>query len=249
MPQKTSIIIPCYNEELRLPKEDIFHFLKQEDSIHLCFTNDGSTDKTMEVLKSIKEKFPETVSIIDLKKNSGKAEAVRHSMIQLNAQNTFDFIGYFDADLATPLSQIKLVLDGFNKRETTILCMGSRVKRLGTQITRKPTRHYLGRIFATTVSIALNIPVYDSQCGAKIFRASAVNDIFKEHFISKWIFDVEVLMRIKNLYGVDKINQYIREVPLEEWQEIGNSKIGFKGFIKAPAELTKIYLKYRRALN
>jgi hypothetical protein len=189
--------------------------------------------------------FPDTVSIIDLKINSGKAEAVRKSMVELSGQNKFDFIGYFDADLATPLSQVNLLLDGLIKKQSAILVMGSRVKRLGSFIIRKPMRHYLGRIFATCVSIVLNIPVYDSQCGAKIFQAYAIKDIFKEPFISKWIFDVEVLMRIKKLYGRENINQYVLEVPLEEWQEIGNSKIGLNGFIKAPAELMKIYFKYK----
>jgi dolichyl-phosphate beta-glucosyltransferase len=245
MPQKTCIIIPCYNEELRLPKDDIIQFLNQSSDVHLCFANDGSTDKTVEVVQGIKEKFPETVSILDFNENSGKAEAVRKSMIELGGQNNYDFIGYFDADLATPLSQINLLLAEIIKKESIILTMGSRVKRLGTDIARKPMRHYLGRVFATCVSMVLDIPVYDSQCGAKIFRSSAVAVVFKEPFISKWIFDVEVLMRIKKLYGTSQVNQYILEVPLEEWKEIGNSKVGLKGFIKAPAELLKIYFKYR----
>jgi dolichyl-phosphate beta-glucosyltransferase len=213
--EKTCIIIPCYNEELRLKKNVFTNFLEKEESIHICFTNDGSADKTIQVLNEIKDKHPDKIFIIDLKTNVGKAEAVRLSCMQLSEQqNQFDYIGYFDADLATPLNQIRLLIEGFNKKKDAVLIMGSRVRRLGTSINRNPIRHYLGRIFATCVSILLNIPVYDSQCGAKILRASAINDIFKEPFISKWIFDVEILMRIKKVYGREKINQYIFEVPV-----------------------------------
>ena len=73
---------------------------------------------------------------------------------------------------------------------------GSRIRRLGAAITRDPLRHYFGRVFATLASMVLDLAVYDTQCGAKLFR---VNDDLRRafgHVSLRWIFDVELLARI-----------------------------------------------------
>src|SRR5437762_2862299 len=71
-----------------------------------------------------------------------------------------------------------------------------RVKLLGRNIQRSLIRHYCGRVFATVASLALGVDVYDTQCGAKIFRATPeMRQIFATPFRSQWIFDVEILSR------------------------------------------------------
>ena len=81
-------------------------------------------------------------------------------------------LGYFDADLATPPGELLRMLDLLERRPDLSFVLASRVALLGRRITRRARRHYLGRVFATFASIFLQIPVYDTQCGAKVFRAS-----------------------------------------------------------------------------
>ena len=92
----------------------------------------------------------------------------------------YQFVGYWDADLATPLTEIQVFIQKFKSNNELKAVCGSRVLRLGSSIRRSVFRHYFGRIFATIVSNILNIPVYDTQCGAKIFLAEFAEIIFSE---------------------------------------------------------------------
>ncbi len=237
------IIIPCYNEAQRIDVATFETFISKsdKDDIHFLFVNDGSTDNTLDVLSQLKKRALK-VSVLDLEKNGGKAEAIRQGMLS-QVNSSFDYIGYFDADLATPLDEIYSLKSWINAENLPFLVMGSRVKLLGsTQINRKRSRHYIGRIFATVVSNMLKLPVYDTQCGAKLIKNDVASIIFKEPFVSKWLFDVELLFRIKNNFP--DFNQRIIEVPLKKWDDVAGSKIGFAYFLKAPFDLLKIYFKY-----
>lgn len=234
--QKTCIIIPCYNEGPRLCIASFLEFL--ENTPHsINFVNDGSNDNTLEVIQSIKKDFPQRVEVINLSQNSGKSEAVRQGFITALKNQQYDYIGYFDADLATPLDEVDFLLSQFGKDIKVVI--GSRVKRLGSEIKRYPLRHYLGRVFATMASVTLDLEVYDSQCGAKIFRKEIAQFLFSRPFLSKWLFDLELLYRLKSSNEQD-FNKVILEVPLRTWHEKGNSKISLFDFLSAPLELFKI---------
>ncbi len=239
------IIIPCYNEEKRLPINHLGEFLNSNKDYHLCFVNDGSTDNTLQILNQLVSQFEENIFILNLPRNSGKAEAVRQGMLFCSQKRMFDYIAYLDADLSTPIDEINLLLKSIKNLENGILVIGSRVKRLGAKIDRKFSRHLYGRIFATLASNLLRMPVYDTQCGAKLFVSTIVSQVFNNPFISRWLFDVEILFRMKKIYGTDKLLQIIAEQPLHTWIEVGDSKISLLYFIKAPLELFKIYFKYR----
>jgi len=104
-------------------------------------------------------------------------------------------VGYWDADLATPLSTIPEFIEKIQSSREFVAVSGSRILRLGTSIHRSIFRHYFGRVFAMVTSNILNILIYDTQCGAKLFRTEHAGLIYPEHFISRCFFDVELFAR------------------------------------------------------
>ena len=160
-----------------------------------CFVDDGSTDGTKNILDDFVKKNPERAQAVFLHYNQGKAEAVRQGITSLLKTQKFQFVGNWDADLATPLSTIPEFIEKFQSSRALVAVSGSRILRLGSSIHRSVFRHYFGRVFAMVASNILNILVYDTQCGAKLFRTEHAGLIFSEHFISRWFFDVELFAR------------------------------------------------------
>lgn len=240
---QTAIIIPCYNESLRLQAERFIEFALQNSKLHLVFVNDGSTDNTLEILKSMEARCSERIKVIDLEKNSGKAEAVRLSMLKLHESGDYTCLGYLDADLATPLDELVRMTDYFFLQSPAML-MGMRLARLGAKVERSNFRHYLGRVFATLASSILKLQVYDTQCGAKLFSNEIIPVCFGDKFITSWIFDVEIIARIRNRYSIDFCKDNIVEFPLQRWVETGGSKLRLKHYLKVPFNLLAIHRKY-----
>ena len=244
----TVIVVPCYNEARRLQPFPFLKFASQRTDVDFLFVNDGSTDDTAARLAEICELLPDRATSFNLPANVGKAEAVRQGVLDAFAREC-EFIGYWDADLATPLDVIPALVDLLRQRSSLELAMGSRVSLLGRQIDRKLWRHWLGRSFATAASAALGLPVYDTQCGAKIFRASpAMVDVFTTPFRSRWIFDVEILARLIDLSAAGQVTapeQAIAEHPLQTWTDVAGSKLRARHFVQAGAELATLYWTHR----
>ena len=122
--------------------------------------------------------------------------------------------------------------------------MGSRVKLLGRSIRRSNLRHILGRLSATLISLTLELEVYDTQCGAKLFRVNALTkQIFSRAFQSTWIFDVELIARIIRANS-ETPDRLIYEFPLKEWTDIAGSKIRPSHYFKSLVELMRIKRSY-----
>ena len=238
---ETAIVVPCYNEAQRLPAADFCAFLRDATDVCLVFVDDGSTDRTPERLIEVAAAGPERVEVLTLPANVGKAEAVRVGMLRALEREP-GYVGYWDADLATPLRALHEFLTVLEQRPEVELVLGSRVVLLGRQIERRALRHYLGRVSATLIALALGLPVYDSQCGAKLFRATPTLDwLLAEPFVSRWIFDVEILARlIEALGGPQPASQAIREYPLEEWRDVPGSKVSLGDYLGAAADLMRI---------
>lgn len=231
---KTAIIVPCYNESSRLQQGKFTDYAAGNSEVCFIFINDGSTDRTRETLECLCRLAPRQMQCIHLENNGGKANAVRKGVLTALEQD-FDPIGYWDADLSTPLNAIDRLGNVLNDPNVTVV-MGSRVKLLGRKIQRRFFRHYFGRVFATLASLILNIPVYDTQCGAKLFRNTPeLAMAFSQPFSVKWAFDVELLARlkvIKEKTGASPVDATIVEYPLEEWTHVSGSKIKVRdGFL------------------
>ncbi|MBV9157984.1 MAG: glycosyltransferase [Acidobacteriaceae bacterium] len=241
------IIFPCYNEATRLNVPLFRTFLADSRDSRIVFVDDGSNDKTVEVLEELCRGYENRAGVLRCGRNRGKAEAVRFGICHALEQFQPEIIGYWDADLATPLDSVRSFVNVLEERPTIEMVFGSRVKLLGRHVERRAIRHYLGRIFATVVSVVLRLPIYDTQCGAKLFRVTPhVTRVFAEPFLSKWVFDVEILARYLSLYRGDsrQLEEVIYEYPLERWVDVAGSKVGPKDFVTAFVDIVRIQRRY-----
>lgn len=237
------IVIPCYNEANRLNQKEFLEFVEENPNISFLFVNDGSSDNTIDILQQLSASHS-NLHYLDVHPNGGKAEAVRKGMLYACQNFQSDYIGFWDADLATPLYEIDNFICEIQRKNYNMVT-GLRLMRLGAKVHRKNLRHFLGRCFATVASTMLKLPVYDTQCGAKLYKQNIVEDLFSQLFITKWLFDVELLARYTKLYGHNSAKDKIYEYPLLQWEDIGGSQLKFKDFFKAPYELIKIKNKYK----
>jgi dolichyl-phosphate beta-glucosyltransferase len=247
----TIIVVPCYNEARRFDGDAFITFAQQHDEIGFLFVNDGSTDDTAAVLMACCERDPDHLACIDLDRNMGKAEAVRDGMQRAMQESACTFAGYWDADLATPLDEIPRFIDTLQQDDELEFALGSRIRLLGRAVRRNPQRHYLGRIFATFTAMILGLAVYDTQCGAKLLRVNdRTRSIFEEPFISRWVFDVELLARfishVKRKDPDASAERHLVEIPLRRWVDVHGSKLGLSGMFSAGRDLLRIRSHYRR---
>jgi glycosyltransferase involved in cell wall biosynthesis len=244
---RTVVVVPCYNEAARLKSEEFVKAVDAYPGVQFLFVDDGSKDGTDRVLEALASRDPERLHWLKLTPNQGKAEAVRRGLVQAMTMPA-DLVGFFDADLATPLSEIPMLAAPFADRDV-VMVMASRVAMLGRSIERSTWRHYTGRVFATLASLLLGLRVYDTQCGAKLFRRTdALRDVFDRPFMSSWAFDVEILARLLRLQRSGKIPPVTRvvvEVPLRQWTDVHGSKISFTDSLVATSQLLLMWWRYR----
>jgi glycosyltransferase involved in cell wall biosynthesis len=241
-----TIVVPCYNEGQRFDVEAFRAFAGSTPDVRFVFVNDGSTDDTSTILQALVASRPESFDWINHERNRGKAEAVRTGMLHEHERSRY--VGYWDADLAIPLSEIPRFMATLDARPDLEICFGARVPLLGRLIRRRRFRHYGSRMFAFAASVALRLPIYDTQCGAKLFRASPdVRALFAEPFLGRWTFDVEVIARL----AVQRQNDarrlprdVIYELPLNECLDAGPSKVTPFDLLTALLELRRIRRKY-----
>jgi glycosyltransferase involved in cell wall biosynthesis len=236
------IVVPCYDEEKRLDTAAFEDYLHSHADTGFIFVNDGSNDGTLHVLSGIRDRIPSRVQVIDQQPNQGKAEAVRIGMLQA-LDGGAAYAGYFDADLATPLEALEELIETLDTMSHIDIVVGARVALLGREIERSPVRHYSGRFFAAAASLVLALPIYDTQCGAKLFRSSAaIRELFGRPFGSRWIFDVEILARYLVGSGSE---DGIYELPLKRWVDKGHSHVRPIDFVRAVGEMGAILREYR----
>jgi len=241
---KTGIIIPCYNEEKRLNVRAFFNFINQKNNYHLCFVNDGSKDDTVTVLKDMQSQHPNKISVIDIKKNSGKATAVRSGAKYLYNRNDIEFIGFIDADLSTDFNDFKELLKTLRTNSRLSMVFGSRAKNQSEGIKKDTTRALFSKMIKLLIFFILRLPIEDTQCGAKVFRTTLVPILFNKRFFSRWLFDVEMFLRMKKHFGKAIILHKIYEQPLQRWVHMEDSKLGIKDSLKIPYRLLSIWFNY-----
>ncbi len=240
----TIVVVPVYNEASRLDVAAFQAFVDANEWAALLFVDDGSSDRTRQLLDDLVAHGANRIAALHLAANRGKAEAVRAGLLDGLARGA-PMVGFIDADLAAPLDAIAMLRRDLETHEQAWAAIGSRIKLLGRRIERSERRHYLGRVFATFASLAISLPVYDTQCGLKLFRnVPGIQTVLSEPFRSRWIFDVELLARIaREARGT--VEERVRELPLERWEERGESRLRARDYARAPMELTRIWWRYR----
>ena len=247
---RTTMVVPCYNEAERLPVAEYRGFLVASRAIDFLFVDDGSTDGTFEVLQEMAASGGDRVSVLRLAENRGKAEAVRNGILAALESNP-RYVGFWDADLATPLESILEFRETLELNDHLDWVLGSRVRLLGRKIDRKMHRHYLGRAMATMFSAWLHLPVYDTQCGAKMFRASdELREVFTQPFVTGWLFDVELLARLIEARGdIAEVRRSVIECPLPRWHDVKGSKIGVRSVGPVLRDLIRLRWNYPASLG
>jgi len=239
--------VPCFNEASRLDLQAFRDFAAREPAVDFVLVNDGSTDATLARLRELERADPTRFAVLDLPRNAGKAEAVRAGLCAA-FKSTAEYVGYWDADLATPLDEIPRFAAVLTRRTTVEIVFGARVQLLGRTVRRSTARHYLGRIFATAVSQVLGLPIYDTQCGAKLMRRTPeLAALFEEPFCVKWTFDVEILARLiraRRGSALAPALEAVYELPLESWQDVAGSKVRAIDFFVAFFEIARIWSRY-----
>lgn len=241
------VVVPCYNEVSRLDVGQFKAAVADTPGLQFIFVDDGSTDATSELLCALNAAAPDVFHLLSLKLNMGKAEAVRQGLL-VALEHRPEYAAFWDADLATPLQALPTFCTILQERPHVEMVFGSRVRMLGRQIDRRASRHLIARGFATVVSLMLRLPVYDTQCGAKMFRVSDhLRMLFDEQFVSRWLFDIEIiarLIRARRGTALPRVEDVIYELPLAKWHDVAGSKITYGDAVRAVLDLAAIYRRY-----
>jgi len=184
-----SIIIPSYNEELRLPGtlEQIAAFLPSlGQDTEILVVDDGSKDRTAEVAESFRKTLP-SLRVISNGVNRGKGFSVRHGMLEARGRSVL----FTDADLSAPIEEAPKLLDALKTYDVAI---GSRaLDRSLISVHESRFREFAGIIFNVIVRIMLRLPFVDTQCGFKAFRRERCQIVFEQQRIEGFGFDPELL--------------------------------------------------------
>ena len=243
---RVRIVVPCYNEAELLDVEAFKGFAASCCDISFLFVDDGSTDTTGKMLDKLSAEHPERFAAHHLQQNSGKAEAVRQGILKALASE-HDYVGFWDADLATPLELLPQLCAVLDERPHIEIVLTWRVQRqYEKKALRYLARHLLGKVFGRTAAAILGLSIHDTQCGAKLFRATdALPRLFAAPFLSRWIFDVEILARL----AAERTNAAaaIHEFPFDSWRDVSGSKRSLSDYLTVARDLVRIYWKYRKA--
>lgn len=227
---KVSLIIPAYNEELRLPAfldEVLAYTSKHPDQVsEIIVVDDGSTDGTADIVR----RRP-IAKLLQTKANRGKGAAVREGVMAAGG----DCIVFMDADGATPITEFPKMIEALISHDIGI---GNRW--VGGAHVRKSTalRHVAGWVYKTYMGL-FGLGVIDTMCGFKGYRRDVARSLYQNLIEKRWLFDTEIT------YKAIRRGYTIKNFPID-WESKDGSKLGSLTLIKSAFQILPLILKIRR---
>lgn len=226
-----SVVIPAYNEGARLPAfvEQLTRVCLATASpvLELLVSDDGSAPEHVEKERAsveaaqarlAAEGSPHRFRFLAAERNGGKGSAIRRGWREADPQA--GWLAFLDADGAVSAEEfLRLATLAATTREADVV-VGSRVVMAGRHVERSFFRHVQGRVFATLTDLQFHLGYYDTQCGAKLFRASLLRPLLERLCEDRWLLDVELLVLMRE-QGARPL-----EVPID-WADAGDSKVRF----------------------
>lgn len=238
---KFGIVVPCFNEENRIPMKSFGDYCDQNSNFYFLFSDDGSTDHTKHLLNQAISQRPRQFLMIHSPVNKGKATAVRNGILHLKNKVPCDYYGFLDADLAIPLSQLNTMQNTITENPGCDLLVSKR--NYSIIPASSSVRSTLSRVYNRFINMVLPFRFYfkDVQCGCKMIKAPYVEYIFASEFLSKWLFDAEIIFRLHKL----KPFAEIEEVEFEFVHANKDSKVRKRDYVKSLLDLFRLLIKYR----
>jgi len=214
-PDSVSIVIPCFNEERRLPATiEAIHgfFHRRGTQFELIIVDDGSVDDTSKLVNDVTQTLT-GITLIRHEKNTGKGFAVKAGVLR----SLGSAVLICDADLSTPIDEIDRLLPLLD--EGCDIVIGSRRMRDSNIVMKQPWyRQVMGKIYNMLVNSVLALGFRDTQCGFKLFKGDVARSLFAKSRINGFSFDAEILFMAKR-QGLK-----VREMPVS-WSDSRGSKI------------------------
>jgi dolichyl-phosphate beta-glucosyltransferase len=233
-----SIIIPAYNEQVRLPDtlRRIAEYLRTSGWIfqEILIVDDGSRDGTAAAADEFAKSQP-NARVLRNPGNRGKGYSVRHGMLEARGEWRL----FSDADLSTPIEELEKLWNVVAKGEYPVAIGSRAVDRSLIGVHQPGHRETLGRLFNGVMRIATGLAISDTQCGFKLFRADVAQEVFSRQLLERFGFDAEVL------YIADRRGYGIAEVPVR-WNHVDGSKVGMMSGMRAFEELLEIRINSMR---
>ena len=224
---KVSIVVPCYNEENRIKPflTSLIQFSKDNlKSYEIIVVNDGSKDKTLDVLKE----FSKDIKLISYEKNKGKGGAVREGVLSSIGEKVL----FIDADGSIQPDEIPKMLEELDNYDVVV---GDRASK-DSDVNAIALRNMTGKLFNFYVNMLFRYKNWDNLCGFKGFKKEIAKDLFTNLIAYGWIFDVELF------YKIHKKNYTLYKLPIK-WVHKGDSKIKLLDPFKMFFQLIKLRMK------
>ena len=227
-----SVVVPAYNEEKDIAASisAIDRFFSAKKIIYeILLINDGSTDRTAEIIESLESSFDGRLRLLNEKLNRGKGHALRSGMLAAAGR----YVLFTDVDLSTPLEEFDKMLPLLESGVDVVI--GSRRLKESKIVVHQPWyRELLGGIFYKIVFVIFLNGISDTNCGFKAYTKEAAGLIYSKLTIDRWGFDVEAL------YIAQKYNLKIKETPVRWLDDAGSRVSVFLAVFNTLKELWQI---------
>jgi len=227
-----SVIIPAYNEERRLPAtlERVLAWMASQslEFGEVIVVNDGSADGTAVLVEGLLGAHP-SLRLINNPGNRGKGYSVRNGVMEARGE----WVLFSDADLSTPIEDVTRLFEAAADAHADIAIGSRAVDRSLVSKRQSPLRELSGRCFNLVMRTVTGLPFRDTQCGFKLYRATAAREVFSRQKLDGFSFDVEVLYIAQRL-GIPAV-----EVPVR-WANVEGTKVSAFNGLRSFADLVRI---------